>query len=52
MSSLCRILSYRVYMSVLLLFARVRTEVMLCYEVFERNDIIETTATHFFKTVK
>ena len=24
---------------------------ILCYEVFERNDIIETKAVHFFKKV-
>ena len=25
---------------------------ILCYEVFERNDIIETKAVHFFKKVR
>ena len=29
-----------------------RQEIILCYEVFERNDIIETTASHFLKKVR
>ena len=29
-----------------------RQKVILCYEVFERNDIIEATAAHFFKKVR
>ena len=29
-----------------------RQTIILCYEVFKRNDIIETTAAYFFKKVR
>ena len=29
-----------------------RKTIILCYEVFERNDIIEATAAHYFKKVR